>query len=108
MSYGRGMLWGGGWGFGWEALSQRQKGDVCEELLEWGPLGRDNIWNVNKTNKSRHGLVGSISLGFGFEISDAQARTSVTFFLLPANWDVKLSATSLIPNLILSIVMIID
>jgi hypothetical protein len=37
------MLWGGGWGFGWEALSQRQKGDVCEELLEWGPLGRDNI-----------------------------------------------------------------
>ena len=41
------------------------------------------------------GLVGgSMSLGMGFEVSDAQARPGVTLFLMPVDLDVKLSATS--------------
>ena len=39
------------------------------------------------------GLVeGSMSLGVGFEVSNAQARPSVTLFLLPEDPDVELSA----------------
>jgi hypothetical protein len=44
---------------------------------------------------SRCGLVGgSVSLEVGFEVSNAQARHSVSLFLLLANSDVELSATS--------------
>ena len=43
---------------------------------------------------SRYDLVGgSVSQRGGFEVSEAQARPSVTLFLLPANPDVELSAT---------------
>jgi hypothetical protein len=33
-----------------------------------------------------------MSLGVGFEVSEAQARPNVTLFLLPADPDVELSA----------------
>lgn len=38
-----------------------------------------------------------MSVGVGFEDSDAQARSSVPLFLVPAGTDVKLAATSLAP-----------
>ena len=40
-----------------------------------------------------------MSLGMAFDISDAQARTSVVVFLLPADPDVELSAPSPAPCL---------
>ena len=46
----------------------------------------------------RSGLVGgSVSLGMGFEVSNAQARPSVSLslFLLPEDLDVELSASYL-------------
>jgi hypothetical protein len=59
-------------------------------LNENGPyelIGSDTI--------RRCGIVrGSMLLGVGFGVSNAQARSSVTLFLLPANPDVELSATS--------------
>ena len=47
------------------------------------------------------GLVGGgVSLGEGFEVSDAQARIKwLSFFLLPANPDVELSGSSPAPCL---------
>lgn len=35
---------------------------------------------------------GSRSLGMGFEVSEAYAKTRVYFFLLPADMDVELTA----------------
>ena len=46
------------------------------------------------------GLVGgSVSLGLGFEVSDAQGRPSVALSLMPANPDVELSAPPPAPSL---------
>lgn len=48
------------------------------------------------------GLVGgSVSLGAGFKVSEAEARTSVSpsLFLLPADLDGTVSATSLAASL---------
>lgn len=41
---------------------------------------------------SSHG--GNVSLGMGFGVSNTQARPVSLFFLLPADPDVELSATS--------------
>jgi hypothetical protein len=38
-------------------------------------------------------------MGVGFEVSDAQARPSVSLFLLPANLDVEFLVPSLAPYL---------
>jgi len=40
-----------------------------------------------------------VSLGVGFEVSDAQARPHVSLFLLPADQDVELEAPSPAPCL---------
>lgn len=40
-----------------------------------------------------------MSLGVEFEVWEAQARTGVTLFLLPADPDIELSAVSLAPCL---------
>lgn len=42
---------------------------------------------------------GSVSVGVGFEVSKAQARPSGSLFLLPADLDIELSATSPTPHL---------
>lgn len=42
---------------------------------------------------------GSVSLGMGFEVSEVQAKPSVSVFLLPAGLDVELSAPSPTPRL---------
>ena len=57
-----------------------------------------NAWPIGSGTVRRYGLVGcglgegSMSLGVGFEVSNAQARPSVTLFLLPEDPDVELSA----------------
>lgn len=49
---------------------------------------------------SRYGPFGrSVSLGVGLEVSKAQTRSNITFFLLPVDLDVELSANSLAPCL---------
>ena len=44
-------------------------------------------------------LIGGSVMGVGFEVSDAQARPSVSLFLLPANLDVEFLVPSLAPYL---------
>ena len=62
----------------------------CSGLNENGPhrlIGTGNI--------RRCGFVGgSVSLGVGFVISEAQSRSSDSLFLFSADLDIELSATS--------------
>ena len=60
--------------------------------------------NENGPHREQHhwrwGLVrGSASLGVGFGVSEAQARSSGSLSVLPADPDVELSATSPAPHL---------
>ena len=49
---------------------------------------------------SKCGLVGgTVSLEVGFEVSEAQARPSVSLCMLPADQVIELSATSAVPSL---------
>ena len=50
-------------------------------------------WSPGSDTTRRRGLVGvGVPLWAGSEVSDAQARPSVTLFLLPTHLDVELSA----------------
>ena len=69
---------------------------------KWSPLARKE-WYCLKICpfRSRCGLAGGgVSLGMGFDVSEAQVRPSVhCLFLMPANPDVEPSATSPAPCL---------